>query len=90
MFHDNASPCNESQYGATTLWHMGISLIPYPQDVVLAGEDFPIQHKFVIALDQDASEQTLFTVDDYLLRLREKGVNAEIKCTLFPETLASS
>ncbi len=63
----------------TTLWKEGISLIPYPQEVVLGGDDYVFEAGVTIALDPDSSEADRFAAADLAARLNEDlGIEARV------------
>jgi len=53
------------------LWRQGVSLIPYPQEVLPGGEDFYFAPKVSIVLDQGADEQDRFYAQELATRLAE-------------------
>lgn len=81
MTLNNSLHCSESEYTVTDLWQNGISLIPYPQVVVIRGENFLIRSELFLVLDVNASEETKFTAVDLLHRLQDKGINVELHNT---------
>ena len=72
----NSLSCSESTYSPTILWQNGISLIPYPQDVVFGGEDFLVQDKIVITLDKQAYLPLLISL--YNCRKKELTLRSDI------------
>jgi predicted metal-dependent phosphotriesterase family hydrolase len=69
-----------SQATATTpLWKEGISLIPYPQEVGLSGDDFHFEGEVGIVLDPAASAPDRFAAGDLAARLTEGfGITARV------------
>lgn len=55
----------------TPLWKAGISLIPYPQQVRLRGEDFVFEGEVEIVLEPALSEAGRFVAEDLAARMRE-------------------
>jgi hexosaminidase len=65
--------------GKSDLFDAGITLIPYPQEAMLEGEDFVLGNKLSIVLDGGASKQDRFTASELASQLQTAwGVNAEI------------
>ncbi len=68
------------------LFNAGIYLIPYPQEVVLGGEDFLLGgenflpgSRLSIVLDQNATEQDRFAATEMAAQLQEEwGITAEL------------
>ncbi len=61
------------------LWQQGISLIPYPREAVLGGEDFVFAAETAIVLDAQASKADRFAAGDLAARLRSDfGVAARV------------
>jgi len=59
------------------LWKEGISLIPYPQQVELSGDDFVFQGEVGMVLDAAPSQADRFAADDLAARLkRDFGITA--------------
>lgn len=48
----------------STLWDMGINVIPYPQSVVLTGNDFVFDGKVYIRIEGKASDEDLFSAEE--------------------------
>ncbi|MEA2063400.1 MAG: beta-N-acetylhexosaminidase, partial [Gemmatimonadota bacterium] len=55
--------------GQTALWQEGISLIPYPQEVRVGGEEFIFGDRVDIVLDREASGADRFAAGDLAGRL---------------------
>ena len=54
------------------LWKEGISLIPYPQQVQLGGEDFVFEGEVGVVLDSTLSAADRFAAEDLAMRMRER------------------
>ena len=68
-----------SNDGETTLWKSGISIIPYPQSVVIQGDDFLLSGIVKIQIDKRASEEDVFTANELSRQLKDQwGINSEI------------
>ncbi len=78
MSRHNTLLRSEGKHTATALWKNGISLIPYPQDVVFGGEDFLIRGKLIFVLGVNVTEESQFVAGDLIQRLRDRGIKAEI------------
>ena len=64
---------------ATELISLGIHVIPYPQQVILGGEDFTFNAQLSIVLDQDHSVNDKFAVDELIRDLkREWNIIAKV------------
>ncbi|MEA1997217.1 MAG: beta-N-acetylhexosaminidase, partial [Gemmatimonadota bacterium] len=62
------------------LWRAGVSLIPYPQEVNLGGEDFQFGSGVAIILDEGADESDRFAAGKLAARLKEDwGIEANIR-----------
>jgi len=64
----------------SALWQEGISLIPYPQEAALDGDDFVFSGGAAsIVLDKDASQADRFAAADLAGRLEERfGIKAQV------------
>ncbi len=63
--------------GQTALWRAGVSLIPYPQEVRLGGEDFVFGSTVAVSLDKRADETDRFTAGELAARLKaDWGIEA--------------
>ena len=62
----NAALCE----GRSALWRAGVSLIPYPQEVRLGGEDFVFGSTVAVSLDKGADETDRFTAGELAARLK--------------------
>jgi hexosaminidase len=71
---------SDTMASQTALWQEGVSLIPYPQEVALDGDDFVFSDGAVnIVLDEDASQADRFAAADLAGRLEERfGIKAQI------------
>lgn len=64
------------------LWRNGISLIPYPQELALGGEDFIFSDKIDIQIDKGASAEDLFTAEELKAQLLDQwSINCRITTT---------
>jgi hypothetical protein len=64
---------------STELFKAGIKLIPYPQEVLIEGEDFVPGAQVSIILDRSASERERFTASELARQLEEDwGIQAVI------------
>ncbi len=64
---------------ATPLWREGVSLIPYPQEAVLGGEDFVIEGPLAIVPEGNASAADRFAAQDLAERLKtDHGIEAVV------------
>ena len=73
LFSANLSPAGESW-----LWEQGISLIPYPQEVLPGGESFVFGERIRVALDAGAGEEVQFAAAEFVRGLKEDwGISAE-------------
>ncbi len=69
----------------TELFKAGINLIPYPQEVVVGGEDFVPGTELSIVLDGNASDQEKFTASELALQLeKEWGIRSLITDVFSP------
>ena len=82
--------CNNTEYlreneSATALFKAGINLIPYPQEVVVEGEDYKLEAQLSIVLDGNANEQERFVASE-LARQIEKdwGIQSVITDVISP------
>lgn len=57
---------------ATELYELGLSVIPYPQEVVTGGADFSISKKVIIVIDKNASAEDKFTAAQLVRSLKEE------------------
>jgi hexosaminidase len=64
---------------STALFQAGINLIPYPQEVVMEGDDYVPGAQISIVLDPDATDQVRFTASELA---RQIETNWGIQCTL--------
>ncbi|OGG01719.1 MAG: hypothetical protein A3F83_00405 [Candidatus Glassbacteria bacterium RIFCSPLOWO2_12_FULL_58_11] len=55
----------------SALWNEGISLIPYPQEAVLGGEEFVFDSEVAIVLDKSAGAADKFAANDLSSRLKQ-------------------
>ncbi len=71
---------SDTMASQTALWQEGISLIPYPREVALGGDDFVFSGGAVnIVLDDNASRADRFAAGDLAGRLEERfGIKAQI------------
>jgi len=61
----------------TALFKEGIYLIPYPQEVILGGDDFVFGEELSIILDKNASDRDRFAASELAKQLKKNwGVNA--------------
>jgi hexosaminidase len=61
------------------LWRAGISLIPYPRQVVVGGEDFAFGNEISILVDRTASSGDRFAATDLAARLKaDFGIQARV------------
>ncbi len=61
------------------LWREGISLIPYPQQATLGGDDFVFGSQVTLVLDVTASQADRFAADNLAARLKEDwGIEAGV------------
>ena len=61
------------------LWRSGVRLIPYPQKVILGGEDFFFGSTVAVVLDDEADEADRFAAGELTARLRaDWGIEALI------------
>ena len=58
--------------GETILWNAGISIIPYPQSVVLTGNDFVLSGVILIHLDKGASAEDHFSANELGRQLNDQ------------------
>jgi hexosaminidase len=56
----------------TILWKSGISIIPYPQSVVLRGNDFVLPEVIQIHLDKGAPAEDLFSANELGRQLKDQ------------------
>ena len=71
--------CMHSAAAQSTLWREGISLIPYPHEVVLGGEDFTFGGEVSITLEPQASAGDRFAAEDLAARLKtDFGIAAQV------------
>ncbi len=64
---------------ASDLSNLGIHVIPYPQQVILGGDDFIISNNVTILLDKNHSEADKFAAGELAGTLKKEwGVNASI------------
>ncbi len=65
--------------GVSPLWKERIAIIPYPQSVVIAGEDFVFPDEVQIHVDGNASPEDLFAADELCRQLKDQwGLNCRI------------
>jgi hexosaminidase len=70
---------SEISAAESSLWKEGISLIPYPQQMELAGDDFVFQGEVTIVLDRASSPADRFAAGDLTARLnKDFGINARL------------
>ena len=63
----------------TPLWDRGISIIPYPQSVVLQGDAFYFSDIVQIQIDKGASPEDLFEANELGRQLKDQyGINCQI------------
>ena len=63
----------------SVLWRRGVSLIPYPQEVRVGGEDFVLSSGVKVILDQNADEGDRFTAVELTARLKSDwGIEAAV------------
>jgi len=62
--------CMYSAGAQSALWRQGISLIPYPHEVVLGGDDFTFEGEVSITLEPRASAGDRFAAEDLAARLK--------------------
>ena len=75
-----ASPTDDR----TLLCKEGISVIPYPQSVVLHGDYFVFRNPEIIHIDKAASDEELFAANELSLHLKsEWGLNCKIVTFIF-------
>ncbi|MCK4990554.1 MAG: hypothetical protein KAS29_08715, partial [Bacteroidales bacterium] len=61
----------------TALYNEGIYLIPYPQEVILGGEDFVLSVEVSVVLDRNATDSDRFAATELTAQLKKEwGVNA--------------
>ena len=66
-------------YDRTLLCKEGISVIPYPQSVVLHGDDFVFRNPGIIRIDKAASDEDLFAANELSLQLKSQwGLDCKI------------
>ncbi|WP_020528240.1 beta-N-acetylhexosaminidase [Flexithrix dorotheae] len=64
---------------ATDLYQLGLNVIPYPQEVIVDGDNFYFESPISIVLDPNASEDDKFTADVLITELKEEfGITAKI------------
>lgn len=56
---------------ATELFDIGLNVIPYPQEVVIAGENFYVSKKVIIEIDKNASAEDRFTAEELVRNLKK-------------------
>src|SRR5690606_22915295 len=63
----------------TILSQAGINLIPYPQEVLLKGEDFKIKDNLTLVLDKDATDSDKFAASILAeTLLKEYGITSKL------------
>src|SRR5204863_2693432 len=75
---------------ATDLSDSGLYVIPYPQQVIMGGDNFTISNNLNIVLDKNYSKADLFTANELIRDLKnEWNINATInnKTGAFPVVL---
>ena len=66
----------------TILWREGINIIPSPQEVSLAGEDFVFESTVRIVLDEEVSEADRLAASDLAGRLKQEfSIDSQIAAT---------
>jgi hexosaminidase len=55
----------------TILFKAGINLIPYPQEVILSGNDFVFRNELSVVLDRNASENDRYAASELARQLKE-------------------
>ena len=70
VFHEISSDAQAAD--ETILWKSGISIIPYPQSVVLTGDDFVLSGVIQIHLDKGASAEDLFSANELGRQLKDQ------------------
>jgi len=64
---------------ATELSNLGLSVIPYPQEVVITGENFRFSKKVIIVIGEKASPEDVFTAQELVRNLkRDFGIDAAL------------
>jgi len=72
-----ATPFCRARAEQTALWREGISLIPYPQQVELGGDDFIFGPEVTLVLDDDAGRADKFAAENLAARLEgDWGIQA--------------
>lgn len=71
--------CGTAAANDSALWREGISLIPYPREVQLGGDNFVFAGEAAILLDESASDADRFAANDLAERLRsDHGIAARV------------
>ncbi len=64
---------------STDLSNLGLSVIPYPQQVLLGGDDFIFTKDLTVVMDKDSSEEDKFTASELLKDLqKEWGITGSV------------
>ena len=56
---------------ATELSNLGLSVIPYPQEVIVRGENFRFSKKIIIVIGESASPEDVFTAEELVRNLKK-------------------
>ncbi len=56
---------------STELYNLGLSVIPYPQEVTSGGEDFTLSNKVIVVIDKNPSPEDRFTAEELSRNLKK-------------------